>query len=67
VGDFLALDDARVSPSFTRDEWDMQDATGDSASVGLPLDRIPVPLLAQVNDLHRRLGYSPVTSAGRDT
>lgn len=59
IGDFLALDDTSVSPSFTPDH--------EPASTGLPLDRIPVPLLVQVNDLHRRLGYSPVTNAGRDT
>jgi hypothetical protein len=64
--DFLALDGARVSPSFTRDdESGRQPGTGDPAAVpGLPLGRIPAPLLAQVNDLHRSLGYLPVTAAG---
>jgi hypothetical protein len=69
IGDFLALDGAHVSQSFTRDdEWDSQDGNGDPiAAPGLPLDRIPMPLLMQVNDLHHRLGYSPITATGCDT
>src|SRR5581483_5607621 len=36
---------------------------GPDGAAGLPLDQIPAPLLAQVNDLHRRLGYPPVNAA----
>jgi hypothetical protein len=32
-------------------------------AVGLPLARIPAALLSQLNDLHGRLGYPPVTAA----
>lgn len=61
ISDFLALDGAHLSPP----RWDRNGGTGaPDAALGLPLDRIPEPLLAQVNDLHRSLGYSPVTAAG---
>jgi hypothetical protein len=69
ISDFLALDGAHMSPSFTRDdEWDRQADTGaPDAAPGFPLDQIPGPLLAQVNDLHRSLGYHPVTAAASIT
>lgn len=65
ISDFLGLDGAHVSPLFTHDDgWNRQgDMDAASAAPGLPLDRIPEPLLAQVNDLHRSLGYAPVTDA----
>jgi hypothetical protein len=65
ISDFLGLDDAYAPPSFTRDDrWNEQGDPGVAPAVsGLPLDRIPPPLLAQVNDLHRSLGYPPVTGA----
>lgn len=64
ISDFLALDGAHVSPHG----WDQQAGTGTpDAALGLPLNLIPAPLLAQVNDLHRSLGYSPVTAVGNIT
>lgn len=61
ISDFLALDGAHVSPLG----WDRQAGTGaPDAAPRLPIDRIPASLLAQVNELHRSLGYSPVTAAG---
>jgi len=35
-----------------------------TSHAGFPLAQIPAPLLAQVNELHRDLGYPPVTAAG---
>jgi hypothetical protein len=33
---------------------------GPGLAAGLPVDQIPPPLLAQVNDLHTALGYQPI-------
>ena len=69
ISDFLGLVGAYISPSLTNDDgWNWKgDLGAASAASGLPLDRIPAPLLAQVNDLHRSLGYPPVTAVGRIT
>jgi hypothetical protein len=69
ISDFLAVDSVRVSPSFTRDyEVDREgDVSAPSVAPGLPHDRIPAPLLTQVNDLHNSLGYPPVTVAANIT
>lgn len=59
ISDFLALGDKHTPlPHIQDDDPDLQSG-GD-----LPLDRIPAPLLAQVNELHLGLSYSPVTAAG---
>ena len=65
IGEFFALVDENMPPPFTLDdEPDLRVVTGDSASVaGIPVDPIPGPLLTQVNYLHARLGYPPVTAA----
>lgn len=64
ISDFLALDGRDMSPSFTQDDgWRWQPEEGAPAT-GLPLDRIPAPLLAQVNEMHDTLGYPPVIAAG---
>jgi hypothetical protein len=65
ISDFLALDGAHLSPSLTGDdEWDRQaDPGAPDADPGFPLDQVPGPLLAQVNELHRSLGYHLVTAA----
>lgn len=65
ISDFLALEGAHLSPSFSHDdERDRQAGPGaPDATAGFPLDQIPGPLLAQINDLHRGLGYPPVTAA----
>ena len=65
INDFLTLDGAYMSPSLTRDdEGDLRaDSGAPDAAPRFSLEQIPGPLLAQVNDLHRRLGYHPVTAA----
>lgn len=70
IRDFLGLDATHAPPLFTDDD-DGRDRQGDpnraSAAPALALDRIPGPLLAQIDDLHRSLGYPPLTSAGNKT
>jgi hypothetical protein len=64
ISDFLALGGGSLPPSRTLDDdWDGPAGAGaPAAAQGLPLDRIPGPLLARLNDLHRSLGYPPVTA-----
>jgi hypothetical protein len=64
ISDFLALDGESLPPPHTLDDdWDGHaDMGAPVADPVLPLDRIPGPLLARVNDLHRSLGYPPVTA-----
>ena len=62
ISDFLALDGTGVPLTLTHD--DDRDPPADASVTGLPTDRIPAPLLARVNELHRALGYPPVTDAG---
>ena len=63
ISDFLALDDSGMPPFFARNDDQAWQAAADAAAPGLPIDRIPAPLLARVNELHRSLGYSPVAAA----
>lgn len=65
ISDFLSLEGAHVPPSSTYDDGGNQqsDIGAASGASGLPLDRIPAQLLAQVNDLHHTLGYPSVTAA----
>jgi hypothetical protein len=63
IGDFLALDDGGAPPYVFQDDNGNRSADPFSAAAGLPADRIPAPLLARVNELHRSLGYSPITEA----
>lgn len=63
IGDFLSLDREDVSPWLSQHETGSQPASADSPATGLPLDQVPEPLLAQVNELHARLGYPPVAAA----
>lgn len=64
ISDFLALDDQGRPPKPTLDDARDRPAGPDAAATGLPTDRIPAPLLTRVNELHRTLGYPPVTDAG---
>jgi hypothetical protein len=65
ISEFLALGGETLTPGTLDDDRDGHTSAGAPvADPVLPLDRIPGPLLAQVNDLHRNLGYPPV-SAGR--
>jgi len=41
---------------------DREEDTRGSVAAGLPLDQIPVSSLARLNELHRQLGYPPLTS-----
>jgi len=66
VIDFLGLDCRDISPSFSQDAARNWHAGQDAPVPGLPIDRIPAALLARVNELHRSLDYSPVTTAGDD-
>jgi hypothetical protein len=63
IGDFLAFGGGMSAP-FTQDDRGSRPAGEDAPAGGLPLDRIPPSLLAQVNELHQRLGYPPVCAAG---
>ena len=65
ISDFLVLGGSGSgrSPSFTPDDRWSRPAGEDAPAAGLPLDRIPASLLAQVNDLHHSLGYPPVAAA----
>lgn len=64
ISDFLGLDGREVSPSFAQNDGGSWQVDAGAPAAGLPLDRILVPLLAQVNDLYRNLGCPPVTAAG---
>jgi hypothetical protein len=64
ISDFLALDGRDASPSFTQDDDRNWQAEEGAPATGLPIDRIPASLLARVNELHRSLGYPPLTAAG---
>jgi protein-tyrosine sulfotransferase len=61
ISDFLALDDLDGLAQSGADE---RQAGHAPVERGLPTDRIPTALLARVNELHRELGYPPVTDAG---
>jgi hypothetical protein len=63
IGEFLSLDGGDVSPWLIQDAEGSQSASADSAPAGLPLTQLPEPLLAQLNKLHLRLGYTPVAVA----
>jgi protein-tyrosine sulfotransferase len=64
ISEFLALDDGGMAPSFLHDDGPSQPAGEGAPATGLPIDRIPASLLARVNELHRSLGYPPVTAEG---
>lgn len=59
IGEFLSADGRGGPPWLTQDEDGNR-----PAAAGLPVNQIPAPLLAQLNELHRKLGYPPVTAAG---
>jgi hypothetical protein len=61
ISDFVSIDQAAASPWLTQDKHGGQPADADSPATGVPLILIPAPLLAQLNDLHRKLGYPPIT------
>jgi Sulfotransferase family len=63
IASFLALDSRNM---FTEDDRKSSHDEERGPVTRLPLDRIPAPLLAQVNELHRSLGYSPVTATEND-
>lgn len=62
VAGFLGLDGRDMSPSFAQTDVRNGQATQSAPAAGLPIDRIPEALLARVNELHRSLGYPPVTA-----
>jgi hypothetical protein len=63
IAGFLAADPPVGPPSLTQD----QDPSGTAAlappAAGFPLNQITAASLAQLNELHRKLGYPPLTSA----
>jgi hypothetical protein len=64
IGGFLALD-ARAPAPWLADDPDRHGPPGpDPAAAGLPAGQIPAALLAQLGQLHARLGYPPVTTTG---
>jgi len=60
ISDFLSLGGAAASPWHLQESHGNQPADGDFPATGLPLSLIPAPLLAQLSDLHDKLGYPPV-------
>lgn len=62
IGDFLGLDGNGTPAPFTQDDRRGWQAGENAPSTGLPLDRVPASLLTRVNELHRSLGYPPVTA-----
>jgi protein-tyrosine sulfotransferase len=64
IRDFLALDEQGAPPGTVYGDDSGRSAAASAAGTGLPTDRIPAALLDRVNELHRALGYSPVTDAG---
>jgi hypothetical protein len=64
IGDFLSLGSGDVSPWLATDEDGSRPGGADCLATELPADQIPPPLLAQLNELHRRLGYPPVIASG---
>lgn len=67
ISDFLGLDGEHVVAGTGQDTGKSEPADGNllTTPTGIPLAQIPPPLLAQLDELHRRLGYPPVTTAGR--
>jgi len=61
IGDFLSLRAESVSPWLIEDEGGSQAADANPLPERIPLAQIPAPLLAQLNELHRELGYQPLT------
>ena len=64
ISQFLALDVAErsVLPGTALDEPTADSVPGDAGE--LPVDQIPPPLLARLNELHERLGYPALTGTG---
>jgi hypothetical protein len=60
ISDFLSLDEAAAAPWPIQEKYGSQPADADSPATGIPLTLIPAPLLAQLNDLHHKLGYPPI-------
>jgi hypothetical protein len=60
---FLSLEEASVAPWVIEENHGSRPADADSSATGIPLALIPAPLLALLNDLHRELGYPPITDA----
>jgi Sulfotransferase family len=63
IGDFLCLDAANA-PSWLTDgsEWSGP-ADASQAPAEFPYAQLPAALLAQLNQLHTRLGYPPIIAA----
>jgi hypothetical protein len=64
IGDFLSLDATAVSPRLTHNAGRSGPAARGPSPAGIPVDHIPTSLLAQLDELHARLGYPPATAAG---
>jgi Sulfotransferase family len=62
IGGFLSLE-ASGGPAWLSHDRAGQPVDAGPAATGIPLVQIPPPLLAQLNDLHQRLGYPPLTAA----
>jgi hypothetical protein len=63
IGGFLSLDSRDAAPRLPAVQDGDSSAEPVLPAAGLPFAQIPAVLLAQLNDLHRRLGYPPVTAA----
>jgi Sulfotransferase family len=59
IGDFLALDRDDGSLWLAQDNGGSEPADANLPATGIPLAQIPPSLLAQLGELHQRLGYPP--------
>lgn len=64
IGRFLALDRRGAALRLEHDQDGDRVAELVLPAAGLPLAEIPAVLLAQLNDLHGKLGYPPVSPSG---
>jgi hypothetical protein len=65
IRDFIALDDEPALPQSLPDPRSLEQI-GDPpppVTANIPFAQIPPPLLAQLNELHHKLGYPPIAPA----
>jgi hypothetical protein len=63
IAGFLSADPSVGPPSLTQDQDPSEPAALEPPAAGFPLNLIPAASLAQLNELHRKLGYPPLSSA----
>jgi hypothetical protein len=63
IAGFLSADPAIGPLSLTQDQDPSGPAAQEPPAAGLPLNQFPAALVAKLNELHRELGYPPLTPA----